>query len=909
MSRIRSTLLWAMLFALAGAGSTDVRTQAPDPTDGIVAFLRQLETIMRAADGAAFLNLTAATADPRRAHDFAELELVPGATRVAIQERDRTALAGTLPGNGYRLIVDAFVEYGQRARASTWRLDIKRDGDAWRLADQERITSVENLYRLSLNPSKQYDAHDLTLKAEDLELVLSDGSLFVADTDQGVTGIVLLGHGEMHFHPAPDTEKGQVKIFCGAETLDTRFDSAFIRINPADFDSLIDEHHATPRASVDARDFKRADEVFRDEMPKSFGLDLGDLSRDSWSLLPTFGDFLAEIRTKRFDTLTYARSATEAEDITLFDRRHRKNIALYPSVEKLARRGRFYNEDDLADYDILDYSLDVAYSPERLWLDGRARLRIKVRAAALSTITFKLADPLVVQSVVSDQLGRLFSIRVRNQNSVVVNLPVAVARDTQLTFTLVYAGRIEPQAADRETIQVVQRSPLAEDVQLIPPEPSYLYSNRSLWYPQAVVTDYATARIRMTIPANFDCVASGDLATGYPTVDATRPDLGARKVYLFTAQQPIRYLAFLVSRFTKPETTVATIVPSEARSGDGDGDGNGPLPSLQGVSYEGLALSVETNPREAGRSHELLERAVDVAKYYASILGDCPYPSFTVALIENPLPGGHSPGYFVALNHAAPLSSLTWRNDPAAFNNYPEFFIAHEIAHQWWGQAVGWRSYHEQWLSEGFAQYFAALYAQHHRGDDIFDGVMRQMRHFAIADDDQGPVYLGYRLGHIKGDSRVFRALVYNKGAVVLHMLRRLVGDEAFFHGLRRFYRESRFKKAGTEDLRAAMERESGMHLERFFERWIYSTGIPKLKFGYRVEPGGQEAVFHVEQVGEIFDVPVTVTLQYNDKKPVDVVIPVTDRAVDKRVKLEGTLRGVDLRTDDGMLAEIVKSS
>src|SRR6476469_6452386 len=136
-----------------------------------------------------------------------------------------------------------------------------------------------------------------------------------------------------------------------------------------------------------------------------------------------------------------------------------------------------------------------------------------------------------------------------------------------------------------------------------------------------------------------------------------------------------------------------------------------------------------------------------------------------MALIENALPGGHSPGYFVALNHAVPISSINWRNDPAAFNNYPEFFIAHEVAHQWWGQAVGWRSYHEQWLSEGFAQYFAALYAEHHRGEDIFSGVMRQMRHWAIADDDQGPIYLGYRLGHIKGDSRVFRALVYNKGA------------------------------------------------------------------------------------------------------------------------------------------------
>jgi aminopeptidase N len=85
-----------------------------------------------------------------------------------------------------------------------------------------------------------------------------------------------------------------------------------------------------------------------------------------------------------------------------------------------------------------------------------------------------------------------------------------------------------------------------------------------------------------------------------------------------------------------------------------------------------------------------------------------------------------------------------------------------------------------------------------------------------------GPIYLGYRVGHVKGDSRVFRAVIYNKSAVVLHMLRRLVGDEKFFAGLRRFYREYRFRKAGTDDLRRVMEQESGLSLERFFEQWIY---------------------------------------------------------------------------------------
>ena len=252
---------------------------------------------------------------------------------------------------------------------------------------------------------------------------------------------------------------------------------------------------------------------------------------------------------------------------------------------------------------------------------------------------------------------------------------------------------------------------------------------------------------------------------------------------------------------------------------------------------------------------------------------------------------------------------LTWRDDPAAFPNYPEFFIAHEIAHQWWGQAVGWSNYHEQWLSEGFAQYFATLYAQHRRGAEVFSGVLRQLRRSGLEQSDQGPIYLGYRLGHIRGESRIFRALVYNKSAAVLHMLRRLIGDEAFFQGLRRFYWRSRFQKVSTEDFRNAVEAEAGRSLERFFERWIYGSALPRLKFSYRIEPSatGQDIVLHVEQLGELFDLPLTVTLQYANKKVVNVLVPVTERSVDVRVPLTGTLRRVDVSKDDGTMAEILR--
>ena len=136
---------------------------------------------------------------------------------------------------------------------------------------------------------------------------------------------------------------------------------------------------------------------------------------------------------------------------------------------------------------------------------------------------------------------------------------------------------------------------------------------------------------------------------------------------------------------------------------------------------------------------------------------------------------------------------MNYRNDPASFQASPNSSWPRAAHHVRPGGRLEELS--RAWLSEGFAQYFAALYAKEKRGEGVFRDVLRQLCIWAVDDSDQGPVYLGYRLGHIKGESRVFRALVYNKGAAVLHMLRRLIGDEAFFSGLKQFYASNRFKR------------------------------------------------------------------------------------------------------------------
>jgi hypothetical protein len=891
MKRLALALVCLVLLVRPAAG------QAPASQDGVAILLGRLEQVLRAANAEGFLQLLSQTADRGRAEQFAAQSIPTRVTRVVIRERDRTDLEGTLPGDGYQLLVEIMFEAGQRARLATWRLDVRRRGgaargsaDEWGIADQQSLTSLQGLYRLSINPNKQFTARDFVVTSEDLRITLESGSVFVAEADGNMTALVLVGRGEMQFTPAPKVERGQVRLFAGTDSLVSSFDTAFVRVHPFDLADRITRNAMTERP-VDPRDLKRAEEVFRQEVSKSFGLDLGELSSDTWSLLPNPGDFLAEVHTRRFDALTYAKSSGEVEDISVFDRRNHRNLALYASKGHMERFGRFYSDDDQSDFSVSHYDVDVVFNPSRRSIEGRTRLALVTQArTGTNTLTVKLADSLAVRSVYANEFGRLLFVRVRNQNSIVVNLPSTLTAGVRITLTIDYAGPVSPQPIDREGLWP-QAPQIVDENEGIPMEESFLYSNRSYWYPQPPILGYATASVRIAVPENYGCVASADLVSA-TRIPPARAGGGTSRQFVFSATQPVRYLAFLVTPLFDVRTDklrLASVVEA-VRS-----------PRLSGVYYDEVEVDTKANPRLRGRAKEVSRTAQDIVRFYSSIVGDCPYPDLTLALVERSLPGGHSPAYLSVLAQAVPGSKLTFRDDPASFPEFPEFFTAHELAHQWWGQAVGWKNYHEQWLSEGFAQYFAALYAERARGGPVFESVMRRMRRWTVDESDQGPVYLGYRIGHVKGDGRIFRAVIYNKGATALHMMRVMVGDRAFFAGVRRFYDQWRFRKAGSDDLRNAMEAEAGIPLTRFFEQWIYGQDLPQIAFTWRVEQNGegQQAVLRFEQTGEVFDVPVTVLLDYADRPPGRVVIKLTERQVEARVPLAGTLRRADVSRDE----------
>jgi hypothetical protein len=880
---------FALLVCLAGAAPAFAQDRpTADPVAVLLTRVEQMIVKGQRDQFAGMFGQDVAEAGIRRYESDLFLD---GAVRTAVRERERAPLEGAPPGDGFRLVVEFFVATPGRARILTTGMDVRRppNGDisSWRIVALEGISSVDGLYRLRLDTEKPLAGKGFKVTSEDVVVTLDEGAVFPVHSDEGVTGMVLVGRGDLQFQPSPPAERGQLRLFAGRESLSAAFETAFIRLNPSDYRQQVAALQL-PAAPLDARVARRAESVFERLASKSFLVDLRDLSSDEWFLLPPNKDFVAEVDTRRYDTITFSRSSSQAEDVSLFQRQQKKTIALYASAAKLAARGRFYSDDAFRDYDVQDFNVDLAVRPEQQAIQGRTRMAIRVRSTSMASVTLRLADALQVRSVVSVEYGPLLHLRVRGQDTVLVSLPRVVPQDSDLTLIVSYDGRLTSQDLDVDTVAVDAdpgQEPAAQT--LFPVEPHYLLSNRTYWYPQNPVWDYATATIRITVPEGYRSVASGELLPASQVV-TPRDGLSLQNgnTYVFRSDQPLRYLALVVSRMSRVSEKPMTIAASRP-----------------GADIDTVTVSVEAQPRLQSRGRQIATQVEDIMRFYSTLVGEAPFPSMTIALVESELPGGHSPGYFAVLNDPVPGNNNSWRGDPASFDGFPEFFLAHELAHQWWGQALGWKNYHEQWLSEGFAQYFAALYGRQARGDRVFGDMLKQFRRWSLSQSDQGPVHLGYRLGHIKSDLRVYRAIVYNKGAAVLHMLRRLLGDEAFFGGLRRFYDDRRFQKAGTDDLERALEAESGRTLDRFFERWIYGTDIPRIAFKPTIGDG-QVTVRFTQPNDNVFDLPVTVTLTMADGKSRDVIVPITEAEVEQVIPVDMPVRRVQVNLDSAAIAE-----
>jgi len=235
-----------------------------------------------------------------------------------------------------------------------------------------------------------------------------------------------------------------------------------------------------------------------------------------------------------------------------------------------------------------------------------------------------------------------------------------------------------------------------------------------------------------------------------------------------------------------------------------------------------------------------------------------------------------------------------------------EEVVAHEIAHQWFGDSVTESTWADLWLSEGFATYFAGLFVEKYDGEDAFREYMRNaaQRYFNYEKQTMTPIHDAATTNLMK----LLNPNNYEKGAWVLHMLRSQLGDDAFFKGLREYYNAHASANASTEDLRDALEKSSGKNLKEFFARWVYGTGHPRYQVLWEVS-GDQTALkvtVNQLQGGAAFLDPLPIEITVEGEKARRTIYPKSKEAT-LTITLKGKLTSRELDPNDTLLKEIVK--
>ncbi|MEO7971247.1 MAG: M1 family metallopeptidase [bacterium] len=229
--------------------------------------------------------------------------------------------------------------------------------------------------------------------------------------------------------------------------------------------------------------------------------------------------------------------------------------------------------------------------------------------------------------------------------------------------------------------------------------------------------------------------------------------------------------------------------------------------------------------------------------------------------------------------------------------------VAHEIAHQWFGDSVTESTWADLWLSEGFATYFAGLVIEHYEGEMRFRDYLQQAanRYFDFERKNRIPI-------HDTETADLFKLLNpnnYQKGAWVLHMLRKELGDEIFFRGIRHYYEAHLGALASSEDLRVSLEKASGKSLQEFFARWVYGAGHPRYELSWHWDVKRRRLQLTLDQTQPEAAFPNSVQVQIGDGKNqrVMVIEPKSKHAV-AEIKLDFAPNSLVVDPENAILDE-----
>ncbi|HEV8487132.1 MAG TPA: M1 family metallopeptidase [Blastocatellia bacterium] len=250
-------------------------------------------------------------------------------------------------------------------------------------------------------------------------------------------------------------------------------------------------------------------------------------------------------------------------------------------------------------------------------------------------------------------------------------------------------------------------------------------------------------------------------------------------------------------------------------------------------------------PKDRERGIKDYGRAVRMLEFYSNRIG--PYPYEKLALVE-------SSTRFGGMENS---SNIFFDEKAFTGKGALEGTVAHEIVHQWFGDSVTEFDWHHLWLSESFATYLGHIFFESADGRERFLELMRADKESYLKEygADPRPIYDP----EIKDLFKLLNANNYQKGGWVLHMLRRVIGDERFFEGVREYYRTYRDHNALTLDLQRIMESHAGQPLDWFFNEWFYGRGYPIYGATWKWDDAAKELRLRIsqQQQGALFRMPL----------------------------------------------------
>ena len=478
-------------------------------------------------------------------------------------------------------------------------------------------------------------------------------------------------------------------------------------------------------------------------------------------------------------------------------------------------------------FEVKNYVIDAQILTSQHLLSAKARVDI-IPSTDITSLAFELHSNLRVQKVV-DSTGQEISYR---QDGQALNLsllnPLPAGKPASITVT--YGGMLS--SADGSPVEGIK-------VAYIGPEGTYLlYPGR--WFPvSAYGMNRFSATMNITVPSDEIVIASGKAAS---------PQRQTGEVtYSYTFDNASFPGTVIAGRYAvQPGTTSGADITLYLKAG-----------------HENLAASYG-------------ETAAKIIAYYSTEFGPLPSAHVDIVEIGDDSVGGYTAPGVVALASRAFTNPVNYR------------LLAQEISHLWWRSLVSPATPNDAFLDDGLAVYSKALYVQETAGDAAFEDLMRDTDVGALTHEDVAPIAQASQLHEFTPE---YQSIVFDKGAMVFHMLRWVIGDEAFRKTLRSMVEQYAWKSITADEFQRLAEKASKQELTFFFAQWVNSTGVPQFKRNWAVYrlPKGYQVVGKMQQDLDIFRMPVEVRVICQGSKPItqriDMVGTTADFTIDTRTK------------------------